>query len=724
MTMGTIDDMDPLEGNLDDEIGSDGPMYGPAGAPARRLTHEEVKAIVSREIEDSLGGLGSKISEQQRTAIRMYQGKKIGNEIKDRSQVVSMDVLETIEWAMPSLMRIFFGSDKVWRFKPRAHSNPERAKKAEQDAKDATAYINHVFLNDCNGFSVAYDWFKSALMEKNGIVKAYWHEERYPQIRSYTGLTEDEVTQILSEQDVEPLSMDERSETLMGAPFKLWDIDVREWKVEKGPRVDAVPNEEFVIARRVIRLNDRTAFTGHRKRIMVSDLVAMGFPYEEIALIPSDDMPEYSQNRTERLSEDETAPVAFNDRMDPASREIWTTDCYIRIDQDGDGFSELRNIFVVGEHAMTVLSNEEVAMNPFCSLCPIPMPHKFYGNSLADLVTDLQHIRTTLMRQMLDHVYLSVNPRLGVVQGQVEYEDLLTVRPGGLVRLRSPDALVAVPMPPMPREALDLYNKLEETRGNRTGVIAHGTEIDASAVNSTASGLAQLMAEKAQKVELIARIFANTGLKDLGKKLLRIAVENDTKEQQVYINDRWVTMNPSGWDMNMDVTVEVGLGAGQAIERVANLEKIAAIQKEHISGGLLGSTVTLEQIVHTSKELVDACGFANTNAFFKDPIDERGQPIPPPQPPPDPKMKEIELKARIAETEVNHKSALAQLEAEKQRQLDEYRFAEMAQKKEIELERIASQERIAFAQMEAQEETARIAARSRSTDSEEESDSE
>ncbi len=682
--------------------GPDG-VYGPAGPPARALTEEEVKQALSREIEDSFGGLGSKIEEQRRLSIRYYQGKPIGTEIKGRSQVVSLDVLESIQWAMPSLMRMFTGGTRVVRFTPRPTNNPEETAKREQDAKDATEYINHIFEQQLDGYALMYDWMFTALLEKNGIAKAWWEERRYPEVQHFTGMTEEEVMSKLDEPDTDAISMDESSETIDGQELKVFDLVVRKWTIEKGIRAAAIPPEEFQIARRTIKLNDETMFSAHIKRVTVSELVSMGFPFDQIAELHSDDTPEYAQARVERLSEDETAPTTYQSRNDAASRELWVTEAWIRIDEDGDGYSELRRILAVGHNALTILEDEEVAFNPFSSICPIPMAHKFFGNSLADLVMDIQAIRTTLLRQILDHIYLSVNPRLQVVEGKVEYEDLMSVTPGGLVRVQDLESIAGLELPPLPREAGELFAKFEEIRGNRTGVIAHGTEIDASAINTTATGLGQLMAEKAQKLEMIGRIFAQTGFRDFFGKLLRITVENNSKEEQFYVNGRWLTIDPARWDKGMNCEIQVGLGAGAAVERIASIEKLMAIQKQVIEGGGYGQLVTKQNIYHAAAALTDACGFKHTDLFFTDP---EGKPDPPEKP--NPEIEKIRLEAMKMQQEAEHNTSELEFETVKQTQLDEFRFADLAQKKELELERMRTETIKSAISVEGQLEVAEI----------------
>jgi hypothetical protein len=436
----------------------------------RPLTEGEIKAVIQHEIEDALGGLGSQVSEERRKALRYYYGREFGNEVEGRSKVILTDVADTIEWIMPSLMRMFTGGQITGRFIPRSPAD-------EAAAEQATEYINKVFRDEQRGFQVLHDWFKDALLEKNGIVKTYFEERFEPKVETYKGLSQEGIAMLLQDGRLEPIAFEERADGFTrrdpesGQEYRVptYDIVTRQRIPVGCIKIDLVPPEEFLIARRTIELNDATAFTGHRKKMTVSDLIALGYPRDIVENLPSDDTPEYSQGRTERLSEDETFPVTTAERTDPASREIWVTECYVRIDEDGDGYAELRKITVVGEQSVTLLDDQEINWQPFSALTPIPMPHKFFGLSIADQVSDLQLIRSTLLRQMLDNMYLVNNGRYEVVEGAVEIDDLLTSRPGGVVRVTAPGMVNPLPTTPFNQTVYQLMDFLENVRQMRTG---------------------------------------------------------------------------------------------------------------------------------------------------------------------------------------------------------------------------------------------------------------
>jgi len=699
-----------------DGIVAERPRFG--GQEMKPLSVDEVKGILSREIQDALAGVGSDISREQQRALDYYYGRPLGNEQRDRSQVVLMDVLEVVEWAMPSLMRMFTGSSKIVEYKAK---RPEDQKKAEL----ATAYINHIFVHEMDGFQVLYDWFKTALLEKNSVVKVYYEDRKIPMVERYSGLTYEELAMVLDRENVVPIAVEEKPvvmrdvDTGVNGEMSLYDVELQIFKEDKRIKVDAIPPEEFLIARRAAKLNDETPFSAQRKKVMISDLVAQGYPAEVLSSLPVDDGPEFDVNRQARRYPEESYPSSGSQRTDVASREIWTTEAYARIDEDGDGYSELRKFLVVGDSSVYVIDDEQVNVNPFCSITPIPMPHKFYGQSLADLVTDLQVIRSTILRQMLDHLYLANNPRMAITEGMVEVDDLLTVRPGGLVRQRGPGSIEPLITQDLPRDTFPVLQYLEQVRSNRTGVMAHGQDLDAGMLsNTTAAAVASLEGAKQQKIELIARIFASTGLKQLFSKIFQIMATCDTKQHQVRVSGEWMEIDPSTWDFECDVEVEVGFGAGRAGEQAQALNALMQVQAQMIQQGGMNYLVTPKNIYNAATRMAEAVGYTNPDLFFQDPDGAQ-----PPEPEPNLEMEKLKLESQKIQAQNELNSGEIQLKAMKEKNIVNHRAEELAMRERVDMEKIESQERVARSAHEAQVISATIGAKSR-MEADEDNDSE
>ena len=366
---------------------------------------------------------------------------------------------------------MFFGGDQVVQFRPKGPEDVEAARQASD-------YMNHVFMHQEEGFRVGYDWMKTALIEKNSVVKAYYEEIDYPEILEFEQITETALEVILSEDNTEIigeimpredvlLTADPQTGEMVESP--TFDVTVRRIITKKRIRVVAIPPEEFLISRGDIHLDDDTSFSCHRVKKTISDLITMGLDPDTCLALSGDESAEFEIERTERHTDDEVWPGGTGERADAVSREVWVNDTWTRVDVDGDGYLELRHILAAGDSSLDILINEYASHNPFSDIVPIPMPHKWFGLSVADTVKDLQLIRSTILRQVLDNMYVLNNGRWEVVEGAVEIDDLLSSLPGGVVRVTAPGMVRALDTPALPAELLRAVG----VPGGRQGA-AHG----------------------------------------------------------------------------------------------------------------------------------------------------------------------------------------------------------------------------------------------------------
>ena len=485
-----------------------------------KVTELELKGIIHSEINNAIGFMGSNLSAQRRKSLEYYMGDKLGTEIDGRSQVVSTDVADTIETILPNLLRIFTSSDQVVRCEP---VKSEDVALADQ----ATNYINYIFNKDNAGFSILYTWFKDALLEKNGIVKVFWDESQKVEQETYQNLNEQEYQILLNDESVEIIEkesfVDEKMKEAMAAlaaeaeaqgqlvedepePM-LYNCVVKRTSIGGKVKIENVPPEEFLIQKTAKSIED-ASFVAHRVLKTRSDLIEMGYDREVVENLPTSNNAILNSERITRYKDIDQAP--FTNAPDNATQEIEIYECYVRADMDDDGVAELRKVCVAGSGSYEVLENYPCDHIPFCSLTPIPMPHRFYGRSVSELVEDVQLVKSTVMRQLLDNMYLTNNNRVAIMDGMVNLDDLLTSRPGGVVRTKQPPSQVMLPMQSqtISQQAFPLLEYLDTVRETRTGVTRYNQGLDADSLNKTATGVNAIMTQSQMRMELIARVFA------------------------------------------------------------------------------------------------------------------------------------------------------------------------------------------------------------------------
>lgn len=660
-----------------------------------KLSDTEIKAIINQEISSALGYLGGQLSEQRKKSIEYYLGEKLGTEIDGRSQVVSTDVADTIETILPNLLRIFTASDRTVVCEP---VKAEDVPLAEQ----ATNYINYIFNKDNEGFSILYSWFKDALLEKNGIVKVYWDESIRYEHETYQDLNEDSYQSIINDDDVEVLehseeedeSQDQQIKVLEAVALqqgqtlnlprpKIHNIKIRRKHSEGKVKIENVPPEEFLIQRNAKTIQDAN-FVAHRTTKTRTELIQMGYDKEMIASLPHSQEIIFNSEKLTRYSDIDEYPFASS--PDASTDSIDVFECYVRLDFDGDGLAELRKITVIGDTADNILENVEVDTIPFCSLTPIPMPHRFYGRSVSELVQDIQLIKSTVLRQLLDNMYLTNNNRIAIMDGMVNLDDLLTARPGGVVRTKQPPSQVMLPMQnqTISQQAFPLLEYLDTVRETRTGVTRYAQGLDADSLNKTATGINTLMTQTQMRMELIARIFAETGVKELFEKIFELTVKYQEVERLVQLNNVFVPVRPTEWKDKYNINIVVGLGSGSKEQQLVILNSILERQMQafNLQGGKEYPMVTLKNIYNTLSKMIENAGLKNTENYFVNP-DVGMQYVQPPQPPALTPIEKIEF-TRI-DSENKRKQADLELQF-KQLQMDNAKMQLDFQTKMKELE--------------------------------------
>ena len=635
---------------------------------AGKMTETELSSLLAGYERDSLSYLGGTLSDERAKALDYYLGQPFGNEIEGRSQVVSTDVADTVEWILPSLLKIFTAGDDVVRFEPQG---PED----EAAAKQATEYVNWIFTRDNPGFLILYSLFKDALLQKNGVGKVWWEEKQDEEKRTVEGVDDLTYSLAVADPDIEIVAHTARPSPMEGsqpaprsaggmngvvpppaamppaAPAQLHDYTYTRKRDASRVRIEPVPPEEFLIGRRDKTIAE-AVYVAHRVRKTLSELIEEGYSRETVEELPSDgdgSAVEWTAEAQARRQYDEDS-LPYQGQG--ALRWVWVTESYPLVDWDGDGIAERRQVVSAGKGTVILKNEPWQGPPPFVSITPIIMPHRFYGLSVADLVMDLQLIKSTVLRQILDNLYLSNNPR-HVISDQVELDDLLITRPGGIVRLKPGQMpgqghILPIETQFVAAGSFPLLEYLDTIRENRTGVTRYNQGIDANSLNKTATGISQIMSAAAQRIELIARVFAETGVKDLFGLILESVTRYQDKPRVIRLRNEWVAMDPREWESKFDLSINVGLGTGNKDQMLGHLVTLGQMLGEIVKMGGMGSLVTPENVYNLLTKIVENSGLKSPEAFFTDPAtaQQQGQPQ---QPPPDPKMIEVQGKLQLAQ---------------------------------------------------------------------------
>jgi hypothetical protein len=585
------------------------------------MSEDDLIALLEKEEANCISSTSGALAEQRREAMQYYYGQPYGDEVEGRSQVVTTEVKDAVEGILPSLMAIFTSAEEIVRFEPQNQED-------EAAAQQATDYINYIFTRLNNGFLTLYCLFKDALLQKNGYAKVYWEEYSDQGIETYTDITAMELALMLQRAngELEVVEVEGDGEVFSKAVLR---------RTRNGGKicVDPVPPEEVLISRDTPNDLSKARFVEHRTLRTISEIRQMGFDIpDDIADFSSSDV---SMERAERNRfDDADAYTNKDDSPDPATRKVWLCEAYLFVDFDEDGIAEYRKVTKVGK---TLLDNVEFDSLPVVGGSAILMPHKHYGLSIHDLVKDIQRIKSTVTRQLLDNAYVANNGRMVVLDGMVNMDDLLNVRPNGIVRAKAMNAVQRLDNPLLGAPFYQLLEYFDQVKVNRVGARDFGDAVDPNALNAKAH-TAELVSNASQeRINLMARILAEGPVKAIFWKILELVSKHQQKPQMVKLRGQWVQVDPREWKDRFNMTVTVGLGTGSKQAVLNNVNAIAGLMMGMVQAGY-GRLVSEQNAYHLGHTAAKALFPKDADLFFSNP-----QMLPPPQPQPNPDLLKIEL---------------------------------------------------------------------------------
>src|SRR5258708_1121970 len=556
-----------------------------------KLTTDQVLAILRAEKSDSIGVTATLFAEERRMALAFYRGDMRVDmpHIDGRSEAVSSDVQDTVEGMMPVLMDIFASGEEVVRFDA---VNPDD----EQAAAQETDYVNHVFMQKNPGFLILYSFIKDCLLSKIGVVKIWWEEYEREERETYENQDEMGMQALVSQDDSEVECIEEGFDPV--TKQKTYDVTL----VTKGTygraKCEAVPPEEFGIKKNARNLECATYIYHQPAGITVADLIAQGYDKDQVMSLPA----KMQERNRETMARDESQgfPSPFVADLDKSAREVLITEHYKVMDYEQNSKLKLYRITTGGSDN----NNDEIPLpdrkprhcekneKPVSGSTPIINTQRFFGRSLADLVLDVQKIKTALLRGALDGVYLANNQRIGVATESAHertIDDLLVNRPGGVVRMRRPDCLVPIPNNPIGPFVMPMIEYMDQLREQRTGVTRQGQGIGPDVLqNQTAAAVTQMFSMAQARMKLIARVIAETGVRRLFSLLHTVIRKNEDRTNTVRLRNQWVEVNPRDWKERDDMTINVGLGTGTRDQQISQMMMLLGLQKEAIQAPQLG----------------------------------------------------------------------------------------------------------------------------------------
>lgn len=674
------------------------PDLAPETPDREKMDLDDLTTWVKNNIDDAEND-SSSFSIDRENLLKRYYGKKYGDEAEGYSQVVARDVMETVEWMTAQLLRIFTG-ERYAEFEPFDQKDVDLA-------EQQTDYVNHVLMQDCNGTLLLHDWFKEALLLRIGVVHWGYEETSEKVTETYTGLMQEQVEALLEDEGAQITALTP-SNVMMPAPMPpgppqgqpmgpqgpqqappmipvtIYDVEIERIKKQRKLGVVTIPNEEFLIEKNARAIDD-ARFVGHKTRKTKSDLRKLGISDDVIEEIQfGDDVP--TNGDAVARDQNQDAMNATVGWQNESQQRCWFYTVYCKVDWDNDGIDELLRVRYAGDRIIDVEPAMEV---PYADLCPIRTPHRFIGLGFGDMVEDVQRIKTVLTRAALDNAYLSVRPRNEVDENNVNLDDLAVAAVGGNIRVRKMGSIQPLITPPMMDHALNMIQYIDKLREDRTGLSAAAMGRDIEQVHDTAKGMSQQVSQAQMRVEMVAKMFAETGVKRLFLGLYNAMVRNQDPPRMVRLRGKFAQVDPREWRERNNVIVNVALGAGTRDAQTATLTMLATMQQQLLEKGL--PLTTPKNLQYTLNKLVEVSGYKNVEAFITPP--ENFPPPPPPPPPLELQIAQIQQQIDQAKIQSAEKQKAAELAYKQQcDQADREKTIMEMRAKEMEAQRVHARE--------------------------------
>ena len=625
---------------------------------------EQLQGVLKSEMDDAKDFI-DQIDEDRADATDYYLGNSPTSQSSMQSEFVSTDVRDSVLFMLPSIMRTFFGTNKIVEFIPHG---PEDI----QLAKQQTDYINYIIQQKNPGFKVLYDAFKDALIRKTGFVKAYWDDSITASTHEYTGLspeayqaiTLDPNVEVIEEKaEMESMTMmnPETGEEMTQETPASYDVKIRRIKPKDQVVIEAVPTEEVLISRHARDLNT-SPYVAHRMVKTVSDLVAMGYDKEQMEQFAGSGSAVDEDSYELEQARNPYADFTGVDRADSNSKSVLYVEHYVFYDLDGDGIDERIRVCTVG-NGLNIVNSTPWDDLPITLFCPDPEPHTSIGSCPADYLMPIQAAKSQIMRDTLDSLGHAIFPRMGIVEGQVNIDDVLNTDIGQPIRMRAPGMVQPFSVPFVGKEAFPVLSYLDEAKENRTGVSKASAGLNAEALQSTTSAAVSATMSGAQgRVELICRHFAD-GMKDLFKLVNSLVIKHQEGQDMMRLNNEFIPIDPRYWNADKDMVINVGISKNSDEEKFQVLTALSQKQEQILQTlGPNNPLVNLQQYANTLTKMIEMAGFKDATTFINTTV-----PPMPPQPPEAAKPSPEEMLAQAEAMKAQNLAQKAIIDAETDR---------------------------------------------------------
>ena len=570
---------------------------------------EEIRENIKKEIERADNYYEEEIEPEVIRRHKIYESDS--KYYKDKfpaltniSDVTASDFHDTVEWAIPSLIKVFFGNEDICKL---------QGVNSEQDEKAAAAHSELIKyqLERCNdGFLIFYDWIKNSLIDNLGIVKCYWERESTIESKQLV-VSPQELMTMQTNPNINILSVEQMAPEVLRIEYE------ETTNITKNqPKLEVIPPSEFRFSPEAKSLED-IGFVAHRKIVKLDYLRRREREgvFQNIDKLLEDEGSDGSVERTNY--ETDLNPRAFdkiNDAgVEEAKKEFLLYECYVKTDINNDGILEDLIVTMVGN---TIVRLEENTMgrHPFFVISPIRDTLRLFPRrGIADLVGELQDLNTAFLKQIIFNIAVNNNKQAFInIDTLIDPNEFIDGRKAVRVSGNPREAVMWTPIEQLQPQVFQFLEYMNTMKENRTGITRYNQGMDANSLNKTATGITQIMNASNQRLELIARIFAETGIKQLFRHMIKMNQMYITQETFIRVTDKPKPIYPEDLEGTIDITVNVGVVAGSKQQQAQAMQLLLGMYPQLVMAGI----ADVSHVSYAFGRLVESLGYKNVSDFI------------------------------------------------------------------------------------------------------------
>jgi len=578
-----------------------------------KLTEGEYLSLL-RSYEADAIQVNDDLNVENEELLRRYKGELYGDEQPERSKIVSNDVADVVEADMPSLARNFLGAAKIVIFEPNGQEQEDI-----DEAREKTEYVDWIVRGQKNSFRINHGFLKDILIEKVGALKYMIEERTEKKTVTKEDISFEELARVqedLDGEDVENIEIVERSEIREGQDQETVDVTFEVTRIIREVNLMGIPLENLLVSPNAVD-EDEATLVGDRSRKTRGELLQDGFTINQVAQLPRRGNTEERTNLKEIRFDDEGG-IREEDFGDWANEEVEISDLYVRIDKDGDGVAERRHIVKSGD---IILEDEPFDILPYAITSAILMPHSMVGRSRAEITAPTAEVKTALVRGILDNSYAHNAPQMGVNEA-VNYDDLLVKRPNGIVRVDGEgnpgQSIFPINVDYIGDRALQVVQYMDQSRAQTTGTLLANQGLQADQFEKETATRFEGVKDAAQaKIELVARVIAETAYRRAYEGIAWLVSEYQTTETEILVLGKPLTVDPTKWKYQHSARSTIGLGAGDGERSGKTLTAIYNLQQQ--LKAQQSPLVDEVKIYNTLENLLKSIDIHNIGEFFNNP---------------------------------------------------------------------------------------------------------